>query len=126
MEIIDFSVGTDIDAISRFEKYSKNSSDSFLQRIYTQNEINYCFGYKNPEQHLAARFSAKEAVYKALSSMGINDIHYSDIEILNDDNGVPFVNLTVKKYDNLIFRLSLSHGNGNSLASVVIMKVNKV
>ena len=124
MRILDFSIGTDIEKISRFAKYS-NPSDEFLKRIYTKNEITYCFSRKNPEQHLAVRFSAKEAVYKALSSMGTDDIHYSDIEIKSDERGVPFVNLLTEKYDNLIFRLSLSHGNGSSIASVIVMKVDK-
>ena len=57
--------------------------------------------------------------------MGTDDIHYSDIEIKSDERGVPFVNLLTEKYDNLIFRLSLSHGNGNSIASVIVMKVDK-
>ena len=123
MNIIDFAVGTDIEEISRFEKYSKNPSDPFLKRIYTKTEIDYCFSHKTPEYHLAARFSGKEAVYKALSSLGIKNIRYSDIEIRNDENGVPFVTVNHNSCDNFIFRLSLSHGNGNSLASVVVIKV---
>ena len=125
MRILDFSVGTDIERIARFSKYSQNPADEFLKRVYTKNEINYCFSHKNPVQHLAVRFSAKEAVYKALSSMGIDDVHYSDIEIISNERGVPFVHLLSEEYDNLIFRLSMSHGNGNSLASVIVMKTDK-
>ena len=125
MRILDFSIGTDIERISRFSKYSQNPSDNFLKRIFTEDEINYCFSHKNPEQHLAVRFSAKEAVYKALSSMNITDVHYCDIEIENDERGVPSVNLLTDEYTNLIFKLSMSHGNGNSLASVIVMKVDK-
>ena len=40
MRILDFTVGTDIERISRFGKYSQNPSDSFLKRIYTNDEIN--------------------------------------------------------------------------------------
>lgn len=123
MKIINFAVGTDIEEISRFEKYSKNPSDSFLKRIYTKTEIEYCFSHKAPEYHLAARFSGKEAVYKALSSLGAQNVRYSDIEIKNDKNGVPYVNILVNDCHDLVFRLSLSHGNGNSLASVVVIKV---
>ena len=125
MRILDFTIGTDIERISRFAKYSQTPSDSFLKRIYTQDEINYCFSHKNTEQHLAVRFSAKEAVYKALSGIGITDVHYCDIEIKNDERGVPYVKLLTEEYDNLIFKLSMSHGNGNSLASVIVMKVDK-
>ena len=124
MKILDFSVGTDIEQISRFKKYSENRSDAFLKKIYTQSEITYCFKHKNPEQHLAVRFSAKEAVYKALSSIGITDLHYSDIEIKTNEQGVPSVNLITEKYNDLVFRLSMSHGNGNSVASVVIIKTD--
>lgn len=125
MRILDFTVGTDIERISRFGKYSQNPSDPFLKKIYTDKEIAYCFSHKNPEQHLAVRFSAKEAVYKALSSIGIYDVHYSDIEIKTDEKGAPFVSLLTEEHNNLIFRLSMSHGNGNSLATVIVMKIDK-
>lgn len=118
----DFSIGTDIEDISRFDKYAKDKNEPFVQRIFTENEIEYCFSFKNPAPHLAVRFSAKEAVYKALCSLGLANIEFSQIEIFNEKNGVPKVRLLKAIAENLDFRLSLSHGNGNSLASVIVIK----
>ena len=118
----DFSIGTDIEDISRFDKYAKDQNEPFVQRIFTENEIEYCFSFKNPAPHLAVRFSAKEAVYKALCSLGLANIEFSQIKIFNEKNGVPKVRLLKEVAENLDFRLSLSHGNGNSLASVFVIK----
>lgn len=118
MNFEDISIGTDIEKIERFEKYGKDSS--LVKRIFTQAEIDYCFSFQKPAEHLAVRFCAKEAVYKALSSLEINDINYSEIEVLNDQKGSPYVHL--KKEKNVEFRLSLSHGNGSSIASVIVIK----
>ena len=37
----DFSIGTDIEDISRFDKYAKDKNEPFVQRIFTENEIEY-------------------------------------------------------------------------------------
>ncbi|MGN0005900.1 MAG: holo-ACP synthase [Candidatus Gastranaerophilaceae bacterium] len=120
MNFDDISTGVDIENIQRFEKYSAN--DDLVKRVFSQKEIEYCFSHRLPAQHLAVRFSAKEAVYKALSSLNINVINYSDIEITNTDKGVPQVSILKKGFESLKFRLSLSHGNGNALASVIVIK----
>ena len=78
----DFSIGTDIEDISRFDKYAKDKNEPFVQRIFTENEIAYCFSFKNPAPHLAVRFSAKESVYKALCSLGIPNINFTKMMIL--------------------------------------------
>lgn len=119
---MDFSTGTDIENIARFDKYAKDKNDAFVKRIFTEKEIEYSFSFKNPAPHLAVRFSAKEAVYKALSALGIESVEFSQIEIYNEDNGVPKVRLLKDLGLNLDFKLSLSHGNGNSLASVIVIK----
>lgn len=122
MIIKDISIGTDIEDISRFDKYAKDKNSQFLTRIFSKIEIDYCFAHKNPSPHLAVRFSAKEAVYKALSSLEINEVGYADIEIFNTEKGIPKVRILKDGYKNLDFKLSLSHGNGCSLASVVVIK----
>ncbi len=118
MKFEDISIGTDIEKIERFEKYDKNSS--LVKRIFTEAEIEYCFSFQNPAEHLAVRFCAKEAVYKALSTLEINDVKYSDVEILNNQNGAPTVHL--RKVKDVDFKLSLSHGNGSAIASVIAIK----
>ena len=63
-------IGTDIIEVARIERLIKEYGDKFLNKIYNQVEIDYCESKgPNKYQHYAGRFAAKEAVFKALSSM---------------------------------------------------------
>ena len=87
---MEVSIGIDCEDIARFKGI--NSREAFMKKIFTENEIGYCIKKPNPAQHFAARFAGKEAIVKALSSAG-KKISIKQIEILNDDSGVPVVNL---------------------------------
>ena len=83
-------VGTDIIEVSRIEKLIKDKGGKFLNRIYTQKEIDYCESKGlNKYQHYAGRFAAKEAVFKIL---GTKQLTFKSIEILNKDDGSPYIN----------------------------------
>lgn len=114
------SIGTDIEEISRFSGKSKEKDTAFLEQIYTQKEIEYSYKSKNFAQHLCARYCAKEAVVKALSEFGISDVFYGDIEILNHEDGAPYVNLA--KYSDLKIKISLSHCKIYAIATALIIK----
>ena len=89
-------VGTDIIEVSRIEKLIKDKGDKFLNRIYTQNEIEYCESKgSNKYQHYAGRFAAKEAVFKVLNGEtdSGNSLIFKNIEILNKNDGAPYVNI---------------------------------
>ena len=58
-------VGVDIEEISRFENKTLENDSHFLYKIYTQNELDYCFSNAQPARHLAARFCAKEEIGRA-------------------------------------------------------------
>ncbi len=77
----------DIIEIKRIEKAVSRWGSSFLNRIYTDSELQL---YRNKPESLAARFSGKEAVIKALGS---NRVAYRDIEIISGTAGRPLVNL---------------------------------
>ncbi|QQK07474.1 NAD(P)H-hydrate dehydratase [Miniphocaeibacter halophilus] len=82
------TIGIDISKISRFEKFLDN--EKFYNRVFTRNEIeliNKRTGKRKLET-IAGRFSAKEAVSKALGT-GIGEIGFKDIEILNGEKGKP-------------------------------------
>lgn len=85
-------VGIDIVEIKRIEKLF-SSHEGFLKRIYTEKEVEYCKPKKNKYQHLAVRFAAKEAVFKALGTGWIGTMKWTDIELLNDALGKPYLNL---------------------------------
>ena len=78
--------GVDIIEISRIEKAIERQGEKFLHTIYTETEIQYCESHKtNKFQHYAARFAAKEALYKALSEIILKEnLEWTDFEITND------------------------------------------
>lgn len=107
-------IGTDIERVDRFKKVLNN--DSFLKKFFTEKEINYCFSKFAPEQHFAARFAAKESTIKAFYSLSRRFLSHKEIEILNDEDGRPFLNLRMKIKSNL----SLSHTDENAIAFVCL------
>ena|SRR3989338_1702509 len=113
-------VGTDIEDISRFRNLDRKSNSDFLDKIFTKKELDYSFSKANPHQHLAARYAGKEAVVKALGSLGKQGIDYKDIEILNDGKGIPKVNFNHDAQLNI--RISLSHSNDRALAFAIIIE----
>ncbi len=120
--ILDFGVGVDIEEIERFEKYSKDSA--FVKKIYTKNEIEYCFGTKNYSKHLAVRFCAKEAIYKAFCSVGVANLRFQDVEVVNDNNRVPQIVFLTDKTMGYSAKLSLSHSKNQAVASVIVFKLS--
>lgn len=83
--------GVDIVEVKRIKVAVKKWGNKFLNKIYTKRELKYCKSKGLPEQHLAARFAAKEAVYKAFGGDGKTPIAWTDIEIVNEKNGRPKV-----------------------------------
>ncbi len=116
--------GTDIIEISRIKESIENTNEKFLEKIYTENEIKYCESKNaNKYQHYAARFAAKEAVFKALSKyLEENHVEWKNIEVLNDEHGRPkvnFVNKELKEIESI--DISLSHCKGYSVANVTVL-----
>lgn len=86
-------IGIDIIEIDRIKDSIDRFGEHFLNKIYTDVEIEYCLKKFNKYQHLAARFAAKEAVAKALSTGWNKDFSWQNIEIYNEPNGKPVVKL---------------------------------
>lgn len=109
-------IGIDIIEIKRIEKSLKKFGKNFLNHIFTENEIAYVKKHKFPNQHYAVRFAAKEAVYKAL---GLKDISWKNIEILNDKDGRPYCRFLNKKIRKKVL-ISLSHSEHYAAASAIV------
>lgn len=120
MDFENISVGTDIEEIARFSNKTRDNDSHFLNRIFTEKELTYCFKDKQSAQHLCARFCAKEAVVKALTALGTEDVFYADIEILNHSNGSPYV--VINKYPKIKVRISLSHSHTYATATAICFK----
>ena len=117
--------GTDIIEIERIKDSIEKLGEKFLNRIFTENEKNYCESKKNKKyQHYAARFAAKEAAFKALSWKIENkyDIKWTDFEVLNDEQGKPILKIYCIDYENIEnIDLSLSHCKEYAVANVTVL-----
>ncbi len=117
--------GTDIIEIDRIEKAIEKSEKVFLNEIYTEKEIEYCEKRKKAKfQHYAARFAAKEAIFKAVNGLLVNkyDIDWKNIEILNNENGKPLIHFVDIKLENILsIDLSISHCKKYATANVVMI-----
>ena len=117
--------GTDIIEINRVKESIENTDGKFCERVYTEREIEYCENKKNQKyQHYAARFAAKEAVFKAISSSLNNkyEISWKDIEIVNDENGRPYIHLAEDKFVKVEdIDISISHCKEYAIANVVVL-----
>ncbi len=114
--------GTDIIEVNRIEDSIKSLGEKFLERVFTKAEIEYCESKKVTKyEHYAARFAGKEAIFKAISPLLENkfSIEWTDIEILNDEQGRPYVLLKKDILKDVKIDLSLSHIKEYAIASVV-------
>ncbi|MCF8372082.1 MAG: holo-ACP synthase [Bacteroidales bacterium] len=118
-------IGTDMIEVERIEK--RLSRESGLKpSLFTQTEIDYCESKKYPYQHFAARFSAKEAFFKALGTGWRYGMKYTEIEIQNDKLGKPYVTCFGKVSDELKKRnitgvhVSISHLKEMANAMIVL------
>ena len=89
-------IGTDIIHCKRITRMIEKHGETFLTRVYTQNEIDYCSGRKAAHQHYAGRWAAKEAVLKALGTGWAHGIQWTDVEVVNQQGGRPLITLTGK------------------------------
>ena len=123
-----FGIGTDIVEITRIEEIT--SLEKFAGRILSENE-QHIFASMNDSKkirYISKQFAGKEAISKALGT-GINrDVSFNNIEILRDDDGMPFFN-PINQLDNLIADLgitkthvSLADENHYAIAIAVLEK----
>lgn len=116
-----FGIGTDIEDIQRFKNIDRVKNILFLNRLFTGNEIDYCFSRINTASHLAVRYAGKEAVIKALSCFGQSKrLSLKKIEIINNKAGIPQVKINSKETKSLHIQISLSHSQNLAVAFVVV------
>lgn len=116
--------GTDIIEIERIKSSIEKLGESFLNKVYTKKEIEYCESKGNQKyQHYAARFAAKEATFKAISTIIDDkyDVNWTDFEVENEPSGRPKVNILNEKYNKFIdeIDISISHCKEYAIANVV-------
>ena len=124
-------IGNGVDIIKNSRINNSLKIKGFLNRIFTEKEIQQGKKLKNKINFYAKRFAAKEAFVKAIGTGFRSDINFIDIEIKNDKNGKPYISLS-KKLNNFLQKkfkiqkykvfLSLSDEKDYSIAFVVIDK----
>ena len=108
--------GIDIIEIDRVKNAIERWGDNFINYVFNNEEIQYAKQSKFPEQHFAARFAAKEAIYK---SIGDSNIHWKDITIINNKDGKPYCKLNKISFKNKIY-ISISHTHKYAVANAII------
>ncbi|MFV2067400.1 MAG: holo-ACP synthase [Pirellulales bacterium] len=86
-------IGTDIVECLRIAQIIERHGELFINRVYTDHEIQYCRSRRAATQHYAGRWAAKEAVLKALGTGWRRGISWRDVEIQNAASGKPSIAL---------------------------------
>jgi len=117
--------GTDIIKISRIEESIEKHGRDFIDKVYTDYEFNYCESKQKIKfQHFAARFAAKEAIYKAISNFDeTTEADFLDVEIINAVTGKPKVRFLngLTYLNEYTMDLSISHCEEYAVATAVIV-----
>lgn len=109
-------IGIDLVEISRFKKLHRTRDATFFGRIFTETELNYCFGFKDAATHLAGTFAAKEAIAKAL---GAEKQFFGTIEIRRLATGAPVAYKDGKKMKGVF--ISITHTKTHAAAVAVAL-----
>jgi len=109
--------GVDITEVRRLRQAIEKWGDGFLKRVFTPKEIKNARAHISFYQHLAGRFAAKEAVFKAL---GDKDLGWQDVEIINDGDGRPHCVILNNRGKNVDVHISISHVKSYATAFAII------
>jgi holo-[acyl-carrier protein] synthase len=118
-----YGIGIDLVKVERVRQVVERWGGKFLEKVYSADEVAYCYRRKDPYLSLAVRFAAKEALIKAVGA----PVSMRDIEVVSGPGGgKPALKAGGKLkafLDNLNIssaHLSLSHEKDYGLACVVL------
>lgn len=120
------SLGLDATDIPRVRETIQRYGNRFLRRVFTDREIAYCAGKRDPVPSFAARFAAKEAAMKALGTGHSRGVVWRDIEVIRV-SGPPqlqFHRMAAVRLAEIGGRralLSLTHADTIALAEVLVL-----
>lgn len=106
-------VGIDIVEVERI-KSAIEKNPKFIEKVFTEKEIEYCEARKNKYESYAGRFAAKEALSKAIGT-GFRDLSFLDIEVTNNALGNPKIS-----YKDIKASISISHETHYAISIVII------
>lgn len=117
--------GVDIVEVARIQQMLSEHGEQFLERCFTPEERVYGRDSKRYHEHLAARFAAKEAAFKALGTGLSAGLTWTDVRVVNEASGKPTLDLHRAARDLAIrigadeWWISLSHSDTYAVASVI-------
>ena len=118
-------IGIDATKIERFKETVEKRGENFLKKIFTDKELEYAGMKKGYFMHMAGKFAAKEAVKKALPNGAEIGLNWTDIEILNSEDGKPYVELhgeakrLMKEFNLSRILVSISHTKDIAISNAV-------
>jgi holo-[acyl-carrier protein] synthase len=121
-------VGIDNVQSKRMKEMLLKWADRVENRVFDEKELEYSKSKGETHLHLAARFAAKEALFKALGKGLSEGMTWTDVMVENDEGGKPHILLRRKAKEiargmgvNRI-HLSLSHTDDCAVAVVILEK----
>lgn len=94
-------IGIDIQKINSFKDFNKNKK--FYEKVFTDKEIDFCLKRTDYKSCFCGKFCIKESIIKIFDK----SLGPKEIEILNTQNGRPYVKIKSKLRKDL--KVSLSH-----------------
>lgn len=118
--------GIDLVDTKRIQGLIERQGENFLKRVFSPQEYAYCAKQKEPAQHFAARFAAKEAFGKALGTGIGASGDLAEVSVEREGTSPPRLRLHGRAHQNFLdfggkeIFLSLSHDGAFAIASVII------
>jgi holo-[acyl-carrier protein] synthase len=117
-------IGIDLTDIGKISESIR--TDVFLRKVFTPTEIEDCLKSGNPAERFAGKFAAKEACMKALGHGIRQEVWFTQIEVMNDENGAPGIRangnaeklMIAKKVEKV--HVSITHTNGIAAAVLIL------
>ena len=123
-------IGVGIDNVQskRMKEMLLKWADRVEDRVFTEEELQYSKAKGESHLHLAARFAAKEAFFKALG-MGLSQgMTWTDVQVRNNESGKPYLELRkraqeiAREMGVVHIHVSLTHTEECAVAVVILEK----
>jgi len=111
-----YGLGVDLVEVERIGSLVAKWGERFLERVYTEKERRYCLGRSRSAEHLAGRFAAKEAAFKALG----RKVSWKAVETVSSSGGAPRLLLHLERAS-LEGHVSISHTKKLAVAYVLLV-----
>jgi holo-[acyl-carrier protein] synthase len=119
-------IGIDLMDIEKIEKHIQ--SDVHLRKVFTPAEIRECKSVVRSAERFAGRFAAKEAFMKAIGKGIRQEVWFTQIEVLNNQDGQPYIQVKgeaeawLRTLSARNIHVSITHTRKNAAAIVILEK----